>query len=62
MAESLDTVTVLAPACSATAIADQAGTSGLSAATGTATAGAPLTLTDSEAPGTGAAVWSSSSR
>src|SRR6266511_4313 len=56
----LNRVIVLAPARSGTAIAVAVGTSGLSAATGTSIAGAPLTLTDSEVAT--ADVWSSCSR
>src|SRR5437763_4286070 len=58
----LNTVTVLSPALSITGIADQAGTSGLSAATGMSTGVPPLTLTDSGPPAGGSAVWSISSR
>src|SRR5262249_5854522 len=50
-----------APACSVARSAEAAGTSLLSAAMGTSTGAAPLTLIDSVLPA-GAAVWSISSR
>src|SRR2546423_9098428 len=61
----LNTVTVLAPALSATGIAEPPGTSGLSATIGMSTGAPPFTLTDSEVPpraGPDTAVWSNSHR